>query len=375
MPMEAGLGVQRVAIAEGASFSLAFGPGIVFSETSQKIFELNDTAAFIWCHLEDGHAPDAIVARLVDQGLAVPVASDYVSKTIADWHRRGLVLRGPTDVPKARPSLRSRLALCGLGIDIHYSSPALKEVVAPHFAHLTGDGGRPLLSLLVKRGGDGLSILRNGERILACTVEEIVPAIKAQLTTELLAHGTYDLALHAASLVRNTGLLLLSGAPGAGKSTLTVALSQAGFRYAGDDVALLNSAGCAFGVPFAPTLKEGAWKLLADRCPSLREAPIFRRYDGKRVRFLQSADLSPGAWLPVRWLVLLRRRSHAGAALEPMERVAAMRALLAGASSPDRRLSKVAFDALAQMMRGAECYCLTYNHLDEAVGLLRDTCR
>jgi len=377
VPRESGPGPHRVAIAEGAAFSLAFGRGLVFSETKQKIFTLNDTAALIWCHLEDGHAPEAIVERLTDQGLAASVASDYVRKTISDWSRHGLVRRVKPDQTSdfdRQPRLRRRLVLCGLCLDIHYSSPTLEASVAPYFTHLESDG-RPVLSLHVKHHRDGFVILRNGETVVACSADEIVPALKAQLTTELLAHGDYDLALHAASLVRDEGALLLSGAPGAGKSTLAVALSQAGFRYAGDDVALLNSKGRAFGAAFAPTLKEGAWKLLADRCPRLWEAQVFRRYDGKRVRFLQSIGLLPGAWSPVRWLVMLNRRPRSAATLEAIDPVVAMRTLLAGAFSPNHHLSKPAFRALTQLIQGAACYRLTYERLDEAVALLQKACR
>jgi hypothetical protein len=376
-PGQAQHGSPRLAIADDACFRVVFGRGVVFSETKQKVFALNDTAAFIWCHLEDGGAPETIVERLVDQGLAASAASDYVRKAISAWYRQGLVQRLAPDrvsLAKGQTSSRRRLALCGLCLDIHYSSPALEQLIAPYFAHLE-DEGRPRLALEVKQHGDGLGIFRNREMVVACSSDEIVPALKAQLTTELLAHGDYDLALHAASLVRNGGLMLLSGPPGAGKSTLAVALAQAGFRYAGDDVALLDSAGQVFGVPFTPTLKEGAWKLLADRCPSLQTAPIFRRYDGKRVRFLQSLDPRPGNWLPARWLVLLHRRSRSGAALEPVEPVVAMRTLLGGATSPNRRLSTAAFRAVAQLVEGAACYRLTYEHLDQAVDLLRDSCR
>ena len=76
----------------------------------------------------------------------------------------------------------------------------------------------------------------------------------------MLERGTYELVFDAAALVRNGRMLLVSGHPGAGKTTLTLALVDAGFGFAGDDLALLNSEGRVTGVPFAPAIKAGVGK-------------------------------------------------------------------------------------------------------------------
>ena len=58
-----------------------------------------------------------------------------------------------------------------------------------------------------------------------------------------------------------------------------------GFGFAGDDVALIDAKGHCLGLPFAPAVKAGAWRLLAEACPELAAAPVFRRPDRRRVRY------------------------------------------------------------------------------------------
>jgi hypothetical protein len=199
--------------------------------------------------------------------------------------------------------------------------------------------------------------------------------VKGQLLTEVLERGGYELAIHAAALVKGGRAALLCGNPGAGKTTLTLALVNAGFGFAADDVTLLHAGGRCAGLPFAPAVKAGSWSLLSKYCPDLDAAPIFRRPDGKRVRYAVPKALALPADKAVGWIILLRRDSSSNARLQPIDAAGALRGLLNGASAPGRELSNTAFDALTDLVGSAEAYCLSYSRLDDAVELIGKTCR
>ena len=88
-----------------------------------------------------------------------------------------------------------------------------------------------------------------------------MPSLKWRLTQELLSLCRYEIALHAACLVRNGAAMLVFGPPGAGKSTLCLNLLAAGMGFAADDLTLVHCGGLVQGVPFAPTVKRGTWAL------------------------------------------------------------------------------------------------------------------
>src|ERR1700730_5749017 len=71
--------------------------------------------------------------------------------------------------------------------------------------------------------------------------------------------------------------LLVSGRPGAGKTTLAVHLMEAGFEYAADDIVLIASDGRVKGVPFALALKSGAWAMIEKLRPEIGEAAVHSR--------------------------------------------------------------------------------------------------
>ena len=72
--------------------------------------------------------------------------------------------------------------------------------------------------------------------------------------------------------------------------------------------------------------------------------------------------------------MLLRRLPSGPAMLTPVDRIEAMRALLAEATAPGQRLSVSAFGVLVEAMAGADCFILTYSDLDDAVRELRRAC-
>lgn len=156
---------------------------------------------------------------------------------------------------------------------------------------------------------------------------------------------------------------------------LALALEHAGLGLGGDDIVLINSSGQASSVPFAATVKAGAWRLAANYRTAATTARTFRRPDRKRVRYLPITKAISQSALPVVWLIFLRRRPGATASLAPLDPIEAMRQLIAGAFAPDRRLGAVGFDAMVHLLEAAECYELTYSQLDDAVQQVRELTR
>lgn len=370
-------------IAAGTAFAVVGRRKLLFSETRQEIFELNDMAAYIWCRLEEGDPPSVAAGRLVDLGVPAGDADGYVRDMLSDWHRLGLIIAtggysaaAMTSEPDDR---RQRLDLAGLSIEIRYATDALARLAAPAFVHLQGGGpwppaGSPTLLLSIEAEGDLFRLWSCGQDIGAFDLDEIVPALKAQLTADVLACADYSVAIHAAALACDRRMMLLCGEPGAGKTTLAIALSHRGFDYAGDDIALLMPTGQVKGVPFSASVKAGAWPLVSGIRPDVGPLRIFRRSDDQQVRYLPPAAPPVTEALSLGWVVLLRRQPGGPAVLTPVDRIEAMRALLAEAAAPGQRLSASAFGVLVEAMAGADCSILTYADLDDAVRELRRAC-
>ncbi|WP_378942252.1 PqqD family peptide modification chaperone [Mesorhizobium sp. ANAO-SY3R2] len=353
------------------------GQNILFSASRRAIFTLSDNAADIWRSLEDGLPLEAIALRLARHGVDVQEARGHVELALADLERLGLIRpRAPSSM-SSHGHVSQMVSVRGLCVRIVYPA-ALASPAMTVFRHLEVRLARTAdIELEIVERGGRVHLFRNSDWIQSCSPDELATTLKGQLLTEALEHGAYELALHAASLLRNERMLLLCGSPGAGKTTLTLALVHAGFGLAADDVTLLDSNGQGVGLPFAPAVKAGAWPLLAEFWPDLDAAPVFRRPDRKRVRYIvpNAFAVASSSPRPVGWVVLLRRGRDQEASLEPIDAAGALHGLLNGAFAPGGELGGSAFDALAQAIGSAKAFCLTYSRLDDAVGLLRKTCR
>lgn len=351
------------------------GQYVLFSSSQRAIFALNDTAADIWRSLEEGMPPEAISFEIASHGVEMQEANRHVEAALTDWERLDLIRPCLPPDPASSPEHVSQVvAVPGRCVRIVYPA-GLAYPAATVFRHLEVRREDADLLLQLVDHGDRIHLFRNGNWVLSCSPEELPTMLKGQLLTEALEHGAYELAVHAAALVSNDRALLLCGNPGAGKTTLTLALVHAGFGFAGDDVALLDSSGQSVGLPFAPAVKAGAWPILAGYCPDLDAAPVFRRPDRKRVRYPVPMHCIPPSPRAVGWVVLLRRGSDAKARLDPVDPVDALRGLLNGSFAIGRELSDSAFDLLSRVIESAEAYCLTYSRLDDAVKLIRKMCR
>lgn len=348
---------------------------ILFSPSRQALFALNDMGGDIWRSLEDGMSPEVISSEIASRGVDRQQAVEHVDAAVRQWECQGLIQLSPNWFStSSRGHVSQVVAVPGFHVRIVYPA-AHAFPAATVFRHLEVPEAVADVVLKLVEHGDRIHLFRYRHWVLSCSPDELAVALKGQLLTEVLERGAYELAVHAAALIRDDRILLLCGSPGAGKTTLTLGLLHAGFGFAGDDVTLLDSLGHGEGIPFAPAVKAGAWPILANYCPDLDAAPVCRRPDRRRVRFLVPKELVSSAPRKVGWVVLLRRRANASAVLTPVDPVDALRGLLNGSFALCGELTGTAFDVLTKLIESTNVYCLTYSRLEDAIALIQKACR
>lgn len=115
-----------------------------------------------------------------------------------------------------------------------------------------------------------------------------------ELVRALLAHEPLTAILHGSGLRWGGRNLVFMGPSGSGKSTLAALLVAQGGQYLGDDLVALLGTDCrAHPLPFAPSIKQGAWPVLLPHYPALAEAVTLRK-GSVALRFLSGMPFLPG---------------------------------------------------------------------------------
>lgn len=85
------------------------------------------------------------------------------------------------------------------------------------------------------------------------------------------------LLLHAASVERDGRVLIMTGESGSGKSTLSAMLSHRGWRFLGDEFALIDPvSGVVHPFPRPISLKNESISEMTKLCPSAQFGPVLR---------------------------------------------------------------------------------------------------
>ena len=359
----------------GATLQFLDGAGMLFLTGSQQLFSLNTTAAFIWCLLEDGLPPGEIAGRLnATFGLERAEAERCVIQVLQQWGELGLL--DTAGMANGAASAPGTYALLDTRFHLQVAIPELLDQLTPLLAPLrTAAPGAAAITLQLAATPEGFE-LRLADRVIeSCDLRrQIVPMIKTGLIELALERSRDFCAIHAAGVSLGGRCLLLPGASGEGKSTLSAALVATGLPLFGDDtVVLARDTLAARPAPFSICLKSGSWPLLRERYPAINHLPVHHRLDGKLVRYLTP---DPACWLdedcrqPVAWLVFPCRSPGAAAALDPLPRPEALTRLLAQCFPLDGGLDAVRAARLVDWMRGVDCYELRYDDLDGAVTCL-----
>lgn len=338
----------------------------LFCARRQQLYALNDTALRIWEGLAAGETLAQTSGRLEALGLGPADARAYVQSAADDWAREGHLAQAVALARRAEPPTRIRhLAIDGFQVSLRLHGDIAVADLDAAFGHLATDTPGIELDLVELNGRHVL--FTDGASRGEVEADGVVPAIKA-LVTELYAGAVADGFLtHGALLRSKDQTLFLTGEPGAGKTTLTLALAAAGFAYGGDDIVRIGADGLAVAAPFAAAAKSGAWELLAGRLPGLAEAPAHRRADGQAVRYLVPPSLSALTPAPLDVILLLQREPNATPAFAPVHPLDALVVLLDSAFCRKGAAEGATLAALTARLENTACFRFTYSDLDEAV--------
>jgi hypothetical protein len=357
--------------AAGAVFALMDGRSVLFSETRQKIYELDQVGAFIWCKLAQGASLEDLHQDLGQLGIGERVAREFTWQAMNVWIDRGLLdldWRMSADCAFSTVLGQRRVSVRAANRDL------LQQLIS--LFCVTEDSGEEEeeeeedIAIETMMLGDRVFFRGNDASIHRCEAAALAPTIKAHITERLIRSNQWAFALHAASLAKCGMGLLLCGQPGAGKSTLALELVDAGFQYAGDDVALIGADGTICGIPFALTLKQGSWGLLSRLYGDWNDV-THRRSDGAEVRYLPIPDAHNGS-LSANWIIFLNRVASGPVELTPLDQLDSIKRLIEGAFAADGKLSQSGFFALKRIVAGARSFQLTFSESAEARRLLMD---
>lgn len=352
-------------------FALLDGEATLFCETTQKVYALNPVAALIWCCLEAENDPLAAQTRLVEAGVDRTAAATHIADAVHSWLQLGLV---SADFHPVQERHARAFRIGGRSFTVETSSQFLSRQIAALFdPHASGVADTAASRIKVIEIEGSLHVFFDERKYASCTHDELLPTIKALVTEQIVNQIRPEIAVHAACLSQRGRCLLVSGEPGAGKTTLALQLAAKGFGFGGDDIALISPDGSARGVPFAPAVKSGAWEIVGQIRPELQNLPVYRRPDGMRVKYVAPGDADEAPY-PVGWIFFLRREAGGAIEFAPVGAVEAMRRLLAGAYSPDGRLSLDGFGALRRLLAGAKAFELTYFSSAEAADAISAFC-
>lgn len=112
------------------------------------------------------------------------------------------------------------------------------------------------------------------------------------------ADSKWMASFHASTIAKNGKAVMLAGASGKGKSTLTALLAFNGFEFVADDVTgMLYDNLQVYGYPAAISVKSGAFEALHERIPQLKSIALASKHPKGAVKFLPVPEQAPAHYL------------------------------------------------------------------------------
>lgn len=350
---------------------------------ADRLRVFNPTARRIWDICRETGDPARAVAWLIDAYglsraqaeqdvralLAPPIADDPPPVPAVSPRPSGRLFPQTTGACEARYSLYDR------PFSLRCTTEPLARALKPLFAHLlqhapTAAGPR----FTVDADATGYTGWRDQTGLFETTaLDDAVIGLLAAVLEYAVEERNLTALLHAGAVSDGNTCLVLSGAGGSGKSTLTAALLSRGYRYLSDDLVPLEyGGGHALPVPVCLNLKAGSIPVLAGLYPDLPKRPTWR--SGQRqLRFLPPpafAQRPPERPYRVAAIVFPEYRPSAAPGLEPLDPVTTLTRLIRSDTRFDLPLNPAKIAALCAWIEATPAYDLRYGDLTAALDTL-----
>jgi len=195
--------------------------------------------------------------------------------------------------------------------------------------------------------------------------------LECQLDHMLADQITNHLLLHSGSVAKDGAGIILPGESGSGKSSLTLALLQSGYKYFSDEIAVVNAeSGELHSFPKPVSIKNtSVFPHLAER---------------ENLWFGPESDVQDSVWYvhpenlgahvadepaPIRYVIFPSRCSQGDAQLLPLTPGEALRELVANSINLPKLGSK-GIHMIADLVNEAQCFALKSADLAASVSLV-----
>ena len=200
--------------------------------------------------------------------------------------------------------------------------------------------------------------------------DQALPMFEWGLNYAIAAQAHQYLVVHAAAIECGGRVAILPGAPGAGKSTLTAALVQRGWRLLSDELSLIRPADRRV-VPLARpiNLKNGSIAVMRGFAPGAVFSDETHDTAKGTVALMRAPEESmarSNEAAPVGWIVFPHWERDAAPRLEPWSKAAGLIEVAHNAMNYSLH-GAAGFELLAGIFAASACYRFTYGSLDDAV--------
>ncbi|RYH51942.1 MAG: PqqD family protein, partial [Alcaligenaceae bacterium] len=180
----------------GASFALIDKLPVLFSEDDQKLFELNEIAAFIWCSMQEDVPLEVICDQLIDRGLNSAEARDSLRHALSQWLDAGLVVPQVDAMELAFGACVGRRL-----IEARASDTEILGHLRSLFVTTTVPGATADATFIVHRLGNTAIVMLDERKVFDCAVNALAPTFRSYLVENLLlSNDERDVIFHAAAV-------------------------------------------------------------------------------------------------------------------------------------------------------------------------------
>jgi HprK-related kinase A len=184
--------------------------------------------------------------------------------------------------------------------------------------------------------------------------------------------------MHAAVIERDGGAAILAAPPGSGKSTLTAALVNHGWRLLSDELTLIDpSNGMAVALSRPVSLKNESIDIIRDFVPNAVIGPVARdTIKGTVAHLKPPADsvARVGERATPRWVIFPRFKAGVPASMIPYPKATAL-LRLADQAFNYSQYGIQGFKLMSQLIGSCDCYEFTYSNFGDAIDVFNSLSR